>query len=458
MLWPAATTLNNIMNILLMFLTYIATGGYGIAVATAGMIATYSRAFDAISDPIIALFVDRLNPKNGKVRIVMWLGLTIRILSILTLFVWGIGRGMIFYIIVYMIYFIGSTIMNVAMNTGHTIITNDPSQRPKVFRWSMVYITVIGAFTSLYLSNVLFAKYGEISVPALQELCYTVTALSIVLGILATIAISEKDIAENFPKKADGKSIGIKETWQLLKDNKALQALLVAGVSDKLALQAAGQSAINIMVYGIIIGNYSFYGIFNMINLIPTLAIIFLATGFAGREGSKKALVRWTNIGMALAISIVVFLVVIDPTKVSVSTIPTAIFIILVSGFTAASRATATCVNAMRPDIVDYELYRSGNHMPGTVSAAYSFVDKFVSSFATTIVGFSLAAIGYVSVQPQPGDPATTAVFWVAMFLWMGLPILGYICTLVAMKFYPLDKEMMEEIQLRNQQSRKAQI
>ncbi|NLP35173.1 MAG: hypothetical protein GX359_08285, partial [Clostridiales bacterium] len=104
MLWPAASTLNNIMNILLMFLTYIATGGYGIAVATAGMIATYSRAFDAISDPIIALFVDRLNPKNGKVRIVMWLGLTIRILSILTLFVWGIGRGMIFYIIVYMIY------------------------------------------------------------------------------------------------------------------------------------------------------------------------------------------------------------------------------------------------------------------------------------------------------------------------------------------------------------------
>ena len=38
----------------------------------------------------------------------------------------------------------------------------------------------------------------------------------------------------------------------------------------------------------------------------------------------------------------------------------------------------------------------------------------------------------------------------------MGLPILGWLCTLVAMRFYPLDKEMMEKVQTKNAETRAA--
>ena len=62
----------------------------------------------------------------------------------------------------------------------------------------------------------------------------------------------------------------------------------------------------------------------------------------------------------------------------------------------------------------------------------------------------ALTAIGYVSAQPQPGDPCTAPVYWMAMFLWMGLPILGWICTLIAMHWYPLTKEKMEEVEQTN--------
>ena len=41
----------------------------------------------------------------------------------------------------------------------------------------------------------------------------------------------------------------------------------------------------------------------------------------------------------------------------------------------------------------------------------------------------------------------TQPLFFVAMFLWLGVPVLGYICTLVAMKFYHLDKETMANVQ-----------
>ena len=43
------------------------------------------------------------------------------------------------------------------------------------------------------------------------------------------------------------------------------------------------------------------------------------------------------------------------------------------------------------------------------------------------------------------------------MFLWLGLPVLGWICTLVAMKWYPLDREMMEKVQEANKEYRAKQ-
>jgi Na+/melibiose symporter-like transporter len=59
--------------------------------------------------------------------------------------------------------------------------------------------------------------------------------------------------------------------------------------------------------------------------------------------------------------------------------------------------ATAACTQALIPDIADYEFYKSGNYMPGTVSAVYAFIDKAVSSFGATIVAASIAATAWRS-------------------------------------------------------------
>jgi len=51
--------------------------------------------------------------------------------------------------------------------------------------------------------------------------------------------------------------------------------------------------------------------------------------------------------------------------------------------------------------------------------------------------------------MPQPGDPATSGVFWMTMFLRYGLAILGWIVTLIAMRFCKLDKNEMVNVQKR---------
>ena len=60
-----------------------------------------------------------------------------------------------------------------------------------------------------------------------------------------------------------------------------------------------------------------------------------------------------------------------------------------------------------------------------------------------------MALIGYTASLPQPGDEMTTALFWMTMFVKFGMPILGWLATLAAMRFCKLDKAEMVEVQKR---------
>ena len=56
------------------------------------------------------------------------------------------------------------------------------------------------------------------------------------------------------------------------------------------------------------------------------------------------------------------------------------------------------------------------------------------------------AAIGFKDILPDASAPYSDSLKYVGLFLMYGMIILGQICNLVAMKFYPLTKEKMEEI------------
>ena len=59
--------------------------------------------------------------------------------------------------------------------------------------------------------------------------------------------------------------------------------------------------------------------------------------------------------------------------------------------------------------------------------------------------------------MPQPTDEATVAIRVVTAFLAYGLPILGWIASIIAMKFYTLTKEEMVNVQKRVAE-KKAQL
>ena len=120
------------------------------------------------------------------------------------------------------------------------------------------------------------------------------------------------------------------------------------------------------------------------------------------------------------------------------------VFTILARGATGVA---GNIVIPMTADCADYETYRSGKYVPGLMGTLFSFVDKVISSLASTIVAVSIAAIGFTTTQPTADTPYTSAIFLLGISLMFLVPIIGLGLNLIAMKFYPLTKEKMEEIQ-----------
>ena len=79
--------------VLLGLASYVANEGYGIATAVVGLILTATRILDGVTDPIIAIIIDKMNTKFGKIRILTALGWAIESLAVLMVYCWASGKG-----------------------------------------------------------------------------------------------------------------------------------------------------------------------------------------------------------------------------------------------------------------------------------------------------------------------------------------------------------------------------
>lgn len=433
------------------YANYVGNVGYGLLLATVGLILTGTRIFDAITDPIISFLIDKTNTRFGKIRIFMLGGWLLESTAILMLFSWmnGKGHGIVMFIVLYMLYIIGYTMSNMAGQIVSPILTNDPKQRPLVGVWATVYNYLVPIIISMGITVVILPRFGnEFTVPMLATAAMFCVTFSFVLMMLATIGISSIDKPENF-KGISSERVKLKDMVSVLKSNRALQTYIVAQASDKIAIQVAGQSIITTLLYGIVIGNMQLSTIINMIAMLPGIIFAILGARYAGKHGSKKSLVTWTKACIIGTLLLVVLFVVTQSQRIADVALLSGIYLILTLIVNSFKMCVTTSTNAMMADIIDYELDRSGNYMPGTVTGVYSLIDKIVSSLGSTIAALCVSIIGYTAVAPQPTDPWTPGIFWMALAISYGLPIVGWVCTLIAMKFSPISKETMVEVQKR---------
>ncbi len=433
--------------------SYSASIGYGIATAIIAGLLTFTRIFDAITDPLLAFLYDRVNTKWGKVRPLMFLGWAVQSLGIFFMFhaFSSKGHGIPVFLACYMLYVVGYTIVNMTAQTLPALMTNDPKQRPMVGVWFTIFNYVVPMVLTIVLNVVMLPRFGGTYNQAfLSAATFLVIFVSLIGVILVCIGVSAYDKPEFFKgtKKEDTK-LKLKDMISVLKDNRPLQCYIASAASDKIAQQAQSASVVSTMLLGILIGNMGLGTILSVAGMFPSIIFAFIGAKYAGKHGHKESIVRWTTMSIFANTAIILFFVFIEPSSISHMGITMILFIILTMVCNGFAMGITTSNTGFMADIIDYELDRSGKYIPAVITGTYSLVDKIVSSFSAAIATGCVAIIGYTATLPQPGDKATVELFWMTMFLRYGLAIIGWLITLIAMRFCGLDRKEMIEVQKR---------
>ena len=442
----------NAYMFLMMYISYYATGIAGLGVAIIGIISTAIRLWDGVTDPIVGFFIDRTNGKFGKFRPFMVLGNII--LAVMSLIIYGTVHlvpqnfRLIYYILMYALYIIGYTFQTACTKAGQSCLTNDPAQRPTFSLWDSIFGCIVWAVLPMIASGPLFNKHGGFTEGYFIDFTIMTIVISAIMTLFAVIGIWSHDRTEFFGAGSNDQKLGFKDYVNVLKGNRAIQMLIVSAASDKLAGSVKTSSVLMAVLFGALIGNYSMYGTASALVTIPTVIAATLGTAYAAKKGMKKALVNYTILDMVLAGIMFVLVVYSYATGTHMgSGVLSIVFLFLYVVLYCSETLSSGIVIPMIADCADYEAARSGLYVPGMMGTLFSFVDKLISSLATTVISLGLVAIGYTTTQPGPDAEMTSGLFVFLLVMYFAMPFLGWIANLVAMKFYPLSKEKMEEVQ-----------
>lgn len=450
----------NLYLAMMAYVSYYANGVAGFGVVFVSVLLTGLNVFDGITDPIVGYFLDKTNGKYGKFRPFMLIGnllmgICVCFLFLLTHRISSVALRIFWFVFFYMGFIVGYTFQTVVGKSGQTVLTNNPKQRPVSTYFDSLYMMAAYGGTALYVSNYLVKKYGELNSKELfLEFSLSVAAVSFLATLLAIWGIWEKDRMENFHRDVKKQVVRIRDYVDILCHNRPIAMLIIAACTDKFAATVYSHTTVGVMLFGIMMQDYKIAGLIGVVTAIPTLLVVIAGIRIAQALGQKKALVSFTAGGIVLQTAML-FLLCSDQVstiRFSLKSINgiTVVFFWLFVFLNGCKSITNNMVIPMIADCSDYEVYRSGKYVPGLMGALFSFVDKIFTALGTGFVGFMVALIGFKEQLPQISDPLTPQVKWMTLFLYCGTPVIGWILTLIAMKYYHLDKNQMYKIQKEN--------
>ncbi len=414
----------------------------GLAAAVVGIIATAMRIWDAITDPIIGLMIDKTDGRFGKFRPYIAASFFLMCIPMVLLFYtpvhWSAPVKYAYTAILYAIYIVGYTCQTCSTRAAQAILTKDPKMRPLFSQFQTVTVGISGAVLPFIMTTVMAPKYDlKMLDPAFWKSIIWVFVL--VMGVATTLAIfglRHCDVHENFGTSTYQK-VSYRDMWSVIKGNRAIQMLIISGASDKIATLTI--STVSVYIFSNLLLNNALNGTFQMLTMAPTILLSVVLINFSKSKGLRKPFVCYS------AVSVILLCVML---VVGARPETTVIFLTIYAVQNLLVKTINYMTSPMIADCTDYETYRSGKFVPGIVGTVFTFVDKFISAFGTMLVGFALSFIG-VGNQALPTDTYISDKFyWTIMLLFCVPMIIGNLANVVAMKFYPLTKEKMEEIQL----------
>ncbi len=446
-------SLNNCATNLALFLmmqySYFTQNVLGLAAVVVGAIATATRIFDGVTDPIIGFFVDKTNSRFGRFRPFMLIGNLIIIGCMIGIFCtpqsFGATARYIYTTVLYFLYVIGYTCQTICTKAGQAVLTNNPKQRPIFSGFDGVLTQLANMLVPLLITTILAQRYsvgdyapdkGLINPDMWRTAVFIISGISFVFTILAMIGISQKDRPKYYNAGDNRQKVRFSDYLEIIGHNRPIQMLIISAATDKLGQLL--MTGVMTYVFANLLLDVTLQGIFSSVLTIPLIVISVGGVFLARRLGLKKTFMIGTW-GSMIALA-AMFLVRPNPSA------PWIFLTLFLIQKCVASMGSAAVI-PMIADCTDYETYRSGRFVPSMMGTMFSFIDKMISSASTLLVGIALAAVGVGHVVITPNQPVSGAFDTAILSLFCIVPFLGHVASVIAMRFYKLDAKEMEHIQ-----------
>ncbi len=425
-----------ICNLVGAFLMLYFTDTLYLAPAFVGALFFVARIWDAVNDPVMGMIVDNTKSRYGKFRIWLIVGTLVNSVVFVLLFYSFNLKGTALYVyvsVMYILYGMTYTIMDVPYWSWLPNLTNDPREREKVSVIPRFFASLAGfsvATFGLYVIHGLNRMAGEESLYA--EHGYTVFALIIAVVFLVTIGITVSNVKEESTLGSETKKTGLRQAFKIIVQNDQLVAFIGLLLTFNLCTQIAKSFAV--YYFKNVCGNEYLYSIFGF-------AIIAEMVGLVCFPKIAAKISREKVYFIACFLPVLGFVLLgafgfIAP-KSAAAVVVSCVFVFFGSGL---SLGVTTCCMA---DVIDYGEVKFGVRNESVTCSAQTFLMKAAMAAAGGLSGVGLQIVGY---DPKLDVQAPGTVLGIRVMM-IAIPILlAVVSYLIYNRFYHLKGEKMEEV------------
>lgn len=404
------------------------------------------KFYDALFDLIMGYVSDNTKSKWGRRRQYVLAGAII--LGISFSLMWqlyaenGVTYNFWYFLVVSLVFYSGLTIFSIPYVAMGYEMSDDFHERTNIMATSQLigqlawvvapWFWVIMADESLFPST-------DVAVRTLSV--YVAIGCSILAAIPAFFIPSKSTLNENY-SPIDFKGIlgsfgEIKEGLKASAEIKPFRKICIATFLIFNAFQTTAGFSYFIIKYYLFKGNEDGFGLWPTLfgcvgAMITTVIVIPIVARMSKIMGKKKAFLVSQSISVFGYILLWILFVPGKPY----------LFLFALPFFAFGIGSLFTLMMSMTSDVIDIDELNTGKRREGSLGAIYWWMVKFGTAVAGLLSGLILTFVSFKSNAPTQTDET---MFWLRIF-FVGIPILGTLAAIWAMKDYDIDEVKALEV------------
>lgn len=417
------------------FLMFFYTEVVNISLSSIGLILMFGSLFDAISDPLMGIIVDKTNTKYGKCR--PYLLFTPIFVCISAFLVFNVPQNandsykFIYALITYILYNLIYTVFNIPYQIMMVSLTDDQSDRLKISMFKSLGSSVSQFFINTFALSIVAVLGRGSNYNGYRTAILIFGLVGVIFMMICFFNTKERIV---LPK---GENISFKDNLKAFKNLPWIISCFTALILITISIMRMQQT----MYYAqYVVQDMSIASKLLSIPSVISFLVAIITPKIAIKFGKKNTIIG----GVVIAITGVIGAWLSDKN----------LSMLFVCNIIAAvGSALPLGIEAVRlAESVDYGEWKNGKRVQGILMASGGFVVKVGISASSLISTAVLNAGGYVANVEAQSQSAINAI--TMNYIW--IPVIFYIITIIMNLFYKLD-EMYPQIR-KDLENRRSEI